>query len=324
MSLLTEINTTAKAIEKENRLLADAEQNATSRREAIRLLEAKAARQAQTLAETKERISRQILDLTHTALVDILVAQGITCLGEDLVTPADIINDAADIFERTFWTTGSEVRTEAVASNEADLMACIPNDLKHFVAELPTGEWAAVTGVCSIGAIGLVRSMKADSPELKASFSELFEVDWNTRLATEAVARAMRAAVLKTMSGDQYHFIGLNGPETIIKANDTYLDKEGVIRAFREATSDPLLLADEIWTVASDATGPLRYVALPSEAAARALADALASGDHGHSVEASYVIWYHGSSPTFAPRRVATREAYDLARKARADDLVVF
>ena len=320
MSILTEIDKTTRSLDQQERELLDLEQAAKSKAEAIRLEKEKQARQEQTLADTRARLLRQMQDLSPTALVEILVREGITCLGDGLVTAADILTEAADIFERSFWTIGTQIRIEndRTYDSEADLLACVPNDLKHFVAKMPHGGFGAVTGLCSIGAIGLVRSMKAEAEDLQVGFSDLFTIDWPTRLAAEAVAAAMRETVYAINDSDLDSWLGESAPDAIVKANDGLLDKQQVIDAFRAAAKSPVLTADSLWSVwIPGVLNASRSTAL-TEDQARSLADALNREDRGHSAQADFLSRYHQMTGWEAIR-VASAAEYAERRNDEAD-----
>jgi hypothetical protein len=293
------------------------------------------AEAAERLAQAKEkaaqveaRLLRQIGEQTTEELVKHLMAQGVTCVGR--VDARDILNDARELFESSYWTSGTEVNwVESEFSSEADArlrgqeLIDDGNLEKFFVIETPQtpGQYGIFSSLCAVGGIGVIASMKAKEAGLQEhilAFGSMFERDWSTRVATAALAETIRAHKVGNPDINEYDY-GRDSQDIIINYNDNLATKEDVIERFREAASHPLLEATSLWTVSNE-FGGRSYQLFASKEAAQAAIDA-AEKDPATSPETQVLYRWcqqQGTSPsTCEPYMVTSLEVYESQERER-------
>ena len=321
MSTVTEnvLPKTAAALEKEMQeaqqwaeaAAKSAADKAAEYAEVLAIEEERKRRAAERREAARERLHRQILDLSPNQLVEALLDNGVTCLGAGLITAYDLVKESAEIFERTFWTTGTEIKSYGLWSSLEELEANAPE--KHLAVQAHDGQYMAVTSLCSVGAIGLVRAMKAQGSDpasvaARSTYGDLFQYDWPTRIAAEATAMAMREKA-EFANGT----FEKSATDSIISLNDSYMSREDVIEAFKAALDNPLLDAKELWGITSMEEGdPLPHPRFGSKEEAenwiRHFSEGVDLGITGQKVR-----WWYGSTTKLHAVQVASEQQYEKA-----------
>lgn len=298
--------------------------------------EQKLAQAQEKKAEIINRLTRQISEQSTEELVRHLVAQGITCVGR--VDARDILNDAREMFERSFWTSGTEVawnRTDFASKEDAEEWANEQVDEgeleKFIVMETPSspGYYGVFSSLCAVGGIGVIASMRKQEVGLQEhteAFGTMFDTDWSTRVATVALGETIRTFKVFSLedASDGAHQNECDTQrqvqDVIISYNDNLATKDDVIERFREAASHPILDATELWAVMNSTSGTTTNQQFASKEAALEVIE-LAKGEHNEVPEAALLMAWcrtYGYEPDqLEPTLVTSLDLYERAEIER-------
>lgn len=202
-------------------------------------------------AKTYELLKEQLAGMDTAEVANILLGKGMRYLTPPPISARGILAEARGIIQSSYWVTGTEWNRAAINGTPEEFKQ---SGQKGIVVQNDSeaGDWIAVTGVCSYGAISLARvaAEPEDGDRKLKSFTDLVEFDMATALAGHALANAIRAT-----PGYQGQF-GTEDGSLIASWNDAFSsgntnDRAKVLAMFDKALQDPCLDFDEVWRPAN-------------------------------------------------------------------------
>lgn len=156
------------------------------------------------------------------------------------LTAKDVLIEACDKIEATYWVQGAEFKRADENTYAADQLKI--SGQKFIPIVMAGGYNTLVTGVCSVGAISLAVATRTKTP--LTSFEDLARRDPATYKAGEALADVLRAqSKWKIEASD-------TALDTIANWNDDEnRTRAQVVKAFKKALESPKLTAKNIYTI---------------------------------------------------------------------------
>jgi hypothetical protein len=307
--------------------VAAAEKVKAEHEQAIADREARLERERKTRELNKERLTEQLSKVSHAELVEILLDKGLTCLGEDLLTGFDILTESLDILERTFWVVGSEfANLDTVGDSDEiswDKYLSVPDD---------KGNLQVTTGVCSIGALALAKSLhdvKTQGHSTLDSYDNVSTYDWPTMVSGRVLANGIMELLGEQGALSQLEYqAGQGHRDLIIWFNDTYNGggqrsqddgRANVVAAWKKALDNPASRSDELW---GWSTGNYRHFLFGSQEEAMAFYKTL-EANQAPTAATKYMRsrFYLPAAPGLIDSAERMAERYEKHKKQRAEAL---